>query len=255
MMYSNQQIAKNHHTHLTLPTVSEPAASEDTMSTGQKKLHRQHGRAASITPAPSRKAVGCSQLQQSQATLTVSKDQGHDVPAIDARNHAKADQDERGGDDPVHVVGNEQLPAVRSNNPAATRRHGEVGDGRDACDKGCREQHLASSLALSSVDAEEQGDAGEHDEGELKEGLSEGGRHVHRLAPVHVDLRALAHEHRHELVRRHPERMLRRGSWERKKQRGSWYPTPDSVLKTPVQMPVCHMHFCIDSNTVKYMVL
>eukprot|EP00961_Rhodomonas_salina_P288019 3891464-Rhodomonas_salina.2 len=35
MMWSSQQMAKNHQTHLTLPTVSAPAAREATMSTAQ----------------------------------------------------------------------------------------------------------------------------------------------------------------------------------------------------------------------------
>merc|ERR1712216_399225 len=104
----------------------------------------------------------------------VREAQGHDIPAADTGDDAEVDEEEGSGDEPVQVARHEKLPAIRSNDPAATRRHGEVRDGSDTRDKGGREEHAASSLALGGVDADEQRDAREHDEDELEQSLAKG---------------------------------------------------------------------------------
>jgi hypothetical protein len=143
---------------------------------------------------------------------TVGKDERHDVPAAYAGNDAEVNEEERGSDQPVHVARNEKLPAVGCNNPAAARRHRKVGDGGNAGYESGREEHTASSLALSSVDSDEQGDAREDDEDKLEQSLTEGGSHVNGLATVNIELSTLAHEHGGHLKERKSENTKKRDS-------------------------------------------
>ena len=102
---------------------------------------------------------------------TVREAKGHDIPAADSGNDAKVDEEERGSDEPVQVAGNEKLPAIRCNDPAATRGHREVRDGRDSGNKCGREENPAGSLALGRIDTDEKGDACENDEDEFQQRL------------------------------------------------------------------------------------
>jgi len=44
-------------------------------------------------------------------TRTVGKAKRHDVPAADTGNDTQVDEEKRGGNEPVHITGNEELPA------------------------------------------------------------------------------------------------------------------------------------------------
>merc|ERR1719199_248706 len=99
--------------------------------------------------------------------LTIRKAEGHDVPLADASDETEVKEEERGGDQPVRIAGHEKLPAVRSDNPPAARRHREVGDGRHATHEGGREEHTARGLVLRGVDSKEECNARHHDEDEL----------------------------------------------------------------------------------------
>ena len=57
---------------------------------------------------------------------TVGKAKRHDVPAADTGNDTKVDEEKRCGDEPVHITGNEKLPAIGGDNPATAGGHGEV---------------------------------------------------------------------------------------------------------------------------------
>lgn len=57
---------------------------------------------------------------------TVGKAKSHDVPAADAGDNAEVNEEERSGDEPIHVTGNEKLPAIWGDNPTTAGGHGEV---------------------------------------------------------------------------------------------------------------------------------